>query len=128
MTSHGSAYGRFQRAIERGHLVHAEVAAREVGWLNLADALAVTVLIAKQDVARFGRASARWHSRFAAEVKGLEAWESRLVLAALEALPHDEELALAIVERVARVHGIRLRQPGATGSATNSPISSNVIA
>ena len=101
MTSQGSAYGRFQRAIARGHLLHAELAAREVGWLNLADALAVTVLIAKHDVSRFGRAAARWHSRFAA-------WESRLVLAALDALPHDEELALGIIGRVARVHGIQL--------------------
>ena len=115
MTSQGSAYGRFQRAITRGHLMHAELAAREVGWLNLADALAVTVLIAKHDASRFGRAAARWHSRFAAEAKGIEAWESRLVLTALEALPHDEELALAIIDRVARVHGIQLRRSNANG-------------
>jgi hypothetical protein len=78
-------------------------------------------------------AASRWHSRFAAEAKGLEAWESRLVLAALEALPHDEEVALAIVDRVARVHGLRA-PPSARGQTlkrvqrANSTISSNVIA
>ncbi len=77
-------------------------------------------------------AASRWHSRFAAEAKGLEAWESRLVLAALEALPHDEEVALAIVDRVARVHGLRLRpargQTLKRVQRANSTISSNVIA
>ena len=106
MTSQGTAYGRFQRAIERGHLVHAELAARELGWLNLGDALALTVLIAKEGESRYGRAAARWHARFAAEAKGLESWESLLVLAALAALPHDEEIALPLIQRLARRHGV----------------------
>jgi hypothetical protein len=82
MTSQGTPYGRFQRAIERGHLLHAEVAARELGRLALADALALTALIARDDPSRFGRAAVRWYGRFVAEAKRLEPWESHLVFGA----------------------------------------------
>jgi hypothetical protein len=37
MTSQGTAHGRFQRAIHRGHVEAAEMAAREMGGLSLAD-------------------------------------------------------------------------------------------
>jgi hypothetical protein len=37
-------------------------------------------------------------------------WESRLVLAALEALPHDEQLALTVIGRLARLHAVRLER------------------
>ena len=39
MTSQGSAYGRFRRAIQRRHVVAAEIAANEMGQLSLIDAL-----------------------------------------------------------------------------------------
>jgi hypothetical protein len=48
-------------------LFHAELAARELGSLTLADDLALTALIAKDDQARYGRAAVRWHGRFALE-------------------------------------------------------------
>jgi hypothetical protein len=67
MTSQGTPHGRFQRAIQRGQLFHAELAARELGSLTLADDLALTALIAKDDQARYGRAAVRWHGRFALE-------------------------------------------------------------
>jgi hypothetical protein len=41
MTSQGSAHGRFQRAIARRSLFHAELAAREMGHVNLTHALAL---------------------------------------------------------------------------------------
>ena len=44
---------RFQRAIQRGQLFHAELVARELGRLTLADALALVALIAKEDPARY---------------------------------------------------------------------------
>jgi hypothetical protein len=37
MTSQGTARGRFQRAIHAGHLQNAEIAAREMGGLSLAE-------------------------------------------------------------------------------------------
>lgn len=43
MTSQGSAHGRFQRALGRGNLDQAEMAARELGYLSLIDALSLVV-------------------------------------------------------------------------------------
>src|SRR5262245_27941717 len=108
MTSQGTAHGRFQRAIERGHLFHAELAARELGYLNLADALALAALIAQGDPARYSRAAVRWHGRFALETTGLELADSQLALAALVSLPADVEGAQALLGRLGR----RYRVPG----------------
>jgi hypothetical protein len=64
MTSKGTAHGRFQRAIHAGHVQNAEMAAREMGGLSLADALSLCELLAKTDVARYERAALRWLQRF----------------------------------------------------------------
>ena len=64
MTSQGSAYGRFQRAIHRRHVQAAEMAAREMGGLSLADALLLCELLANVDPARYERAALRWLQRF----------------------------------------------------------------
>jgi hypothetical protein len=45
MTSQGTASGRFTRAIKRGHLFAAEMAARDMGTLSLSDALALVLLL-----------------------------------------------------------------------------------
>jgi hypothetical protein len=52
MTSQGTPHRRFQRGIRAGQLFHAELAARELGRLTLADALTLTALIAKEDPPR----------------------------------------------------------------------------
>jgi hypothetical protein len=64
MTSQGTAHGRFQRAIHRRHLQAAEMAAREMGGLSLADALMLCELLAKADPKRYERAALRWLQRF----------------------------------------------------------------
>lgn len=102
MTSQGTAHGRFQRAIQRGQLFHAEFAARELGYLNLADALALATLIAQHDPGRYGRAAVRWHGRFALETTGLELADSQLALAALALLPTDVEGAHLVLGRLGR--------------------------
>lgn len=91
MTSQGSPRGRFQRAIQRGSLFQAELTARELGALTLADALALTVLIGKEPE-RYGRAAVRRHGRFELEARRLDLWESQLALAGLVALPKDPML------------------------------------
>ena len=53
MTSQGTAHGRFERGIHRGHVQAAEMAAREMGGLSLADALLLCDLLAKVDPARY---------------------------------------------------------------------------
>jgi hypothetical protein len=64
MTSQGSAHGRFTRAINRRHVQAAEMAAREMGGLSLADALLLCELLANVDPARYERAALRWLQRF----------------------------------------------------------------
>jgi hypothetical protein len=64
MTSQGTADGRFQRAIHRRHVQAAEMAARELGGLSLADALSLCELLANVDPARYERAALRWLQRF----------------------------------------------------------------
>jgi hypothetical protein len=64
MTSQGSAQGRFQRAIQRRHLLAAEMAVREMDHVKLANALALTLLIAQVLVLRYERAAARRHALF----------------------------------------------------------------
>jgi hypothetical protein len=59
MTSQGTAHGRFARAIRNRNLLNAEIAAREIGELSLADALAFCLLLAEVDPPRFDRAIAR---------------------------------------------------------------------
>lgn len=69
MTSQGTAHGRFQRAIHRRHLYAAEMAAREMGGLSLADALDLTVLMRETNTWRYERAAVRWLERFMEERK-----------------------------------------------------------
>lgn len=64
MASQGTPQGRFQRAIVRGHVLGAEMAAREMGGLSLAEALALCELLAKTDPQRYERAALRWLERF----------------------------------------------------------------
>jgi glutathione S-transferase len=64
MTSQGTPHGRFQRAIQRGHVQAAEMAAREMGGLSLADARMFCELLANGDPARYERAALRWLQRF----------------------------------------------------------------
>jgi hypothetical protein len=55
MTSQGTAHGRFQRAIQRRHLLAAERAAREMGGLSLEDALSLCEPLAFADPERYER-------------------------------------------------------------------------
>src|SRR5437588_6857320 len=64
MTSQGTAHGRFERAVNRGHVQAAEMAAREMGGLSLADALSLCELLALVDPTRYERAALRWLQRF----------------------------------------------------------------
>jgi hypothetical protein len=107
MTSQGSAYGRFQRAIRRRQLFHAELAARELGHLSLSDALALALLIAEAEPQRWPRAAARWHARFVLEAQGIGLDESALAFAAVAALAGKHRaLAAQTLQQLARSRGL----------------------
>ena len=98
MGDHGSVYARFRRAVERGNLVEAESAARELPTLSLADALDYCELRAQQEPAKYERAALRWHSRLERESPALTFNQSLLALVSLQALPNgDRGTALAFL-------------------------------
>lgn len=86
MTSGGSPYSRFRRALARGNPALVIAAAAELPQLSLADALAVC-LVLRRDGERYGRAAVRWHGRLCIEARGMSAAEAQLALSCLQALP-----------------------------------------
>ena len=85
VTSQGSPYSRFRRALASGSSTIAWAAAAELETVTLADALALCLLVVP-DRDRYARAATRWHARFCAELPRVSLAESQLVLAALAAL------------------------------------------
>jgi hypothetical protein len=70
VTAQGSTRTVLHRALERGNIVAAEIAARELGTITLTEALELTSLIAKRDPRIRGRrAGARWLQRWLAEAR-----------------------------------------------------------
>ncbi|MFN0153341.1 MAG: hypothetical protein ACKVUT_03090 [Gaiella sp.] len=67
MTSEGSAYARFRRALERRNLAAAEDAARELGTVTLDDALQLVHLYAERRSSKYDRAATRWLTRYLVE-------------------------------------------------------------
>jgi hypothetical protein len=102
--SKGHPHAHFQHAIELGHLLSAETAARQLGRLSHADALALTLLIREQASARFPRAAARWHARLVLGTPGVGLGDSQVLLAALAALPDPR--ASKMVSELCRRHGV----------------------
>lgn len=98
MTSQGSPHARLQRALATGNPTIALAAAAELPWVDLADALALCLLL-REDGDRFDRAIVRWHARFCLEVPGVGSSEAQLALTALRstAQPEWEAGARALV-------------------------------
>ncbi len=67
MTSQGSPYSRFQRALKTGNLNVIRNAAADLPAVDLGDALAVCVAIRDAEPHRFERAALRWLARFCVE-------------------------------------------------------------
>src|SRR3954468_16381969 len=83
MTSQGSAYSRFQRALKTGNLTLIRNAAGELPRVDLGDALAVCVAIRKAEPEHYERAALRWLARYCLERRdstlahvGSAAWPS----------------------------------------------------
>jgi hypothetical protein len=67
VTSHGSPYSRFQRALKTRNLHVIRTAAAELPNVSLLDALAICVVIRDREPDAFERAAVRWLGRFATE-------------------------------------------------------------
>jgi hypothetical protein len=72
---------RFRRALDRRNVTEALSAAGELQFVGLAEALELTLLLADGELAKYERATLRWHARFAYETKNVDLRESLAVLA-----------------------------------------------
>jgi hypothetical protein len=97
MTSDGSPYGRFQKALKTGNVNLALAAARELPKINLSDSLRLCLLLRGTNL--FERAALRWHGRYCREVVAVDLDEAQAVLACLACLrgPRAEVAARALV-------------------------------
>jgi hypothetical protein len=106
VTSQGSAYSQFKRALERRNVMVAWAMASELPKIDLGDALALVLLALEKDAPRFDRAAVRWHSRLCREAP-LSLDEAELVLTALRAMAGPAHPAATDALRaVARHHGL----------------------
>jgi hypothetical protein len=86
LTAQGQPRARFRRAIERKNLLGAETCAREMGVVDLAEALELVCLVAEVAPARLDGFARRWLARVADE-RALTLRELDLAVTALRALP-----------------------------------------
>jgi hypothetical protein len=103
VTSQGSPYGRFRRALDAGSVTNALAAAAELKPLSLTDGLELLLLLRDHAPERYGRAALRWHARFVQEID-VELSEGQAVLAALAALAGQRkgDAAFALADLLSR--------------------------
>jgi hypothetical protein len=86
LTSQGSPYSIFKRALRRGDLAGVRAAAAELPRVPLDDAFAICLLILEQQPARYERAALRWLGRVLAERRGVALRQAELTAGYLAAL------------------------------------------
>jgi hypothetical protein len=104
VTSQGHPYAIFRRALQSRNAPAAWAAASELSYIGLEDALALCILTAERQPARFERAAARWIARYLEEEPRVELDELRLTTELLTSLrgPHAAAAARALRELFAR--------------------------
>jgi hypothetical protein len=104
VTSRGSPYSRFRRALDRGNATEALSAAAELEHVGLVEALELCLVLLDSRPEKFARAALRWHGRYCREVTGVGLEEGQAVLASLSALrgPRAEAAARALAELLYR--------------------------
>jgi hypothetical protein len=102
MTSQGSPYTIFRRALERGSLPGVRAAAGNLpGPPPLEDALLICLLLLDQEPDRYERAAVRWLGRLLLEHRGVTLRNAELAAAYLTAWPdpaHRERASDALGE------------------------------
>jgi hypothetical protein len=104
MTSQGSAYGRFRRALAQGNLQLVRAAAGELPTVRLDDALSVCLLIRDRDPERYERAALRWVARFAVEARSATLGDVQAAAGALALLPGSPEEAMGRLQALCVAH------------------------
>jgi hypothetical protein len=106
VTSQGTTYSHFKRALGRRNFMLAWTMAAELPKVPLADGLELLLLANDVEPARFDRAVPRWHARLCSEQQ-LTTGEAQLALAALNALPGPGvQSAVQSLAAVCDTHGL----------------------
>jgi hypothetical protein len=108
MTSDGSAYVRFRRALQTGNATLVIAAAKELPQIALDDALRVCLVFRDGDRERYERAAVRWLGRFALEARGVTIEALQAAAVALDALPERTSDAMERLQRICVAHGIHV--------------------
>jgi hypothetical protein len=106
VTSEGSPYARFRRALETGNELLILTAARELPQVALNDALQICLVLRDGDPERYERAAVRWLGRFALEARGATIRDLRAAAAALDSLPGRSAEAMEQLQRLCLARGI----------------------
>jgi hypothetical protein len=106
VTSEGSPYARFRRALETGNELLVLGAARELPQIALDDALRICLVLRDGDPHRYERAAVRWLGRFALEARAVTIRDLRAAAAALEALPTRTADAMEALQRLCVACGV----------------------
>jgi hypothetical protein len=102
VTAQGSALTRYRRALERRHIFGAEIAAKEMAFLSLRDALGLVALYASEESPKFDKAAVRWLGRLALESDDLSLPDVQLAAAALRGLHRRPNSTLQILSELSR--------------------------
>jgi len=106
VTSDGSPYTRFRRALDSGNELLVITTARELPRIGLEDALRICLLIRGGDPDRYERAAVRWLGRFALEGRNVTIEALRMAADALDALPHRPTDGMERLQRLCIRHGV----------------------
>jgi hypothetical protein len=106
VTSDGSAYARFRRALETGNELLVLATARELPRIALDDALRICLVLRDGDPERYERAAVRWLGRFALEASGVTIHALRAAADALDALPDIPAEAMERLQSLCVAHGV----------------------
>jgi hypothetical protein len=87
VTSQGSPYARFKRAVASGNLMEVRAAAAELPAVPLRDALEVCELLRRANPELYERAALRWLARLLLERPGITLRELEQAARALQRLP-----------------------------------------
>jgi hypothetical protein len=100
MSSSGSPYARFQRALATGNLNLVRAAAAELPRIGVAEAASMLLVILRSEPEQYERAAVRWLGRLCLERNRVALEDLSSAAAALVALPDRPESARRLLAEV----------------------------
>ncbi len=100
MTSSGSPYARFQRALGTGNLNVVRAAAAELPRIGVAEAASILLVILRVEPDQYERAAVRWLGRLCLERTRVDLEDLSRAASALVALPEQPDSARPLLADV----------------------------